>query len=143
MRIDELLKNIFRSFFVITTGVVASIYVFCLVFNPTAYFTLNDIGRVLIMAVAGSLPFFIFYSRNELSKKQMLIRQAIHLPVLLGVLMFLAWRWDWVNMGNPKECAIFILLVIGVYVAVIALNTFQDKKLADKLNDSLKKRYHS
>ncbi|MGL4607516.1 MAG: DUF3021 family protein [Eubacteriaceae bacterium] len=143
MRIEELLKNILRSFFVITTGIIISMYIFCMVFNPAANFGLNDIGRVLIMALASSLLFFIFYSDKELNKRQMLIRQAIHLPVLLGVLLFFAWRWDWVNVKNPKECGILILLIIGVYVVVLATNTYQDKKLADKLNDSLKKRYHS
>ncbi len=143
MRIEELLKKILRSFFVITTGIIASMYIFCLIFNPAASFTLNDIGRILIMALASSLLFFIYYSHKELDKIQMLIRQAIHLPVLLGVLLFFAWRWDWVNVRNPKECAILILLIIVVYVAVLAANTYQDKKLADKLNDSLKKRYHS
>lgn len=143
MRIEELLKHILRSFFVITTGIVVSMYVFCMVFNPAASFSLNDIGRVLMMAIASSLPFFIFYSRKELGKKQMLIRQVLHLSVLLGILLFLAWRWNWVNVNNPKECAVFTLLVIGVYVTVLAVNTYQDKKLADKLNDGLKKRYHS
>lgn len=143
MRIEELLKNMLRSFFVITTGIIASMYIFCMVFYPAVNFTLNDIGRILIMALASSLLFFIFYSRKELGKKHMLIRQAIYLPVLLGVILFFAWRWDWVNVKNPKECAILILLIIGVFVAVLAANTYQDKKLADKLNDRLKKRYHS
>lgn len=143
MRLEELLKNMFRSFFVITTGIVASIYVFCLVFNPAAKFTLSDFGRVLIMAVASSLPFFIFYSRKELSKKQMFIRQVIHLLVLLCTLLFFASFWDWVNISNPAECVLFILLVIGDYAAVLAINAYQDKKLADKLNDRLQKRYHS
>lgn len=143
MNIKELLKTMLRSFFVITTGVITSMYVFCLIFNPDASFSLHDIGRVLLMALVSELPFIIFYSRRELSKKQMLIRQAVHLPVLLADLLFFAQLWNWVNMGRLKEIIVFILLVISVYVMVLAAVTYQDQKLAEKLNDSLKKRYPS
>ena len=132
-----------RSYFVITTGIVASMYVFCLIFNREAVYSLDDIGRILFMALAGVLPFILFYSRKELGKKQMLIRQMIHIPVLLAVLIYFAQLWDWVSMGHPKEIIVFIVLVLAVYAVVLAVVNYQDKKLADKLNDRLKQRYHS
>ena len=143
MRIGDLVKTIVRSYFVITTGIVTSMYVFCLIFNRDALYSLDDIGRILLMALASILPFFIFYSHKELSKKQMLIRQAIHVPVLMTVLFYFAQLWDWVNMNHPKEIVVFIVLVFVVYAVVLAVATYQDKKLADQLNDRLKQRYHS
>jgi len=132
-----------HSYFVITTGIIASMYVFCLIFNRNAVYSLDDIGRILLMALASDLPFIIFYSRKELGKKQMLIRQIIHIPFLLAVLFYFAQLWDWVRMNSPTEVIVFIALVLVVYAAVLAIATFQDKKLADKLNDRLKQRYHS
>ena len=143
MRIVDLLKTMVRAFFVIATGIVASIYVFCLVINHDAMFSLDDIGRILLMALACDMPFFIFYSRKELGKKQMLVRQIIHIPVLLAVLFYFAWLWGWVSMNRPKEIIVFILLIIFVYAIVLAVALYQDKKLADKLNDRLKQRYHT
>ena len=142
MRIGDLLRTMIRAFFVIATGIVASTYVFCLIFNQSAVFSLDDIGKILLMAFTSDIPFFIFYSRRELSKKQMLIRQIIHLPVLLAVLFWFAWLWDWVNMDRPNEIIVFVLLIIIIYAIVLAAAVYQDKKLADKLNDRLKQRYH-
>ena len=142
MRIGDLLKTMVRAFFVIATGIVASIYVFCMIFNQDAVFSLDDIGRILLMAFASDIPFFIFLSRKDLGKKQMLIRQIIHIPVLLAVLLYFGWLWDWVSMNRPTEIIVFIVLVIIVYAIVLAVAIYQNKKLADKLNDRLKQRYH-
>lgn len=143
MRIEELFKNMLRSFFIISTGAVASMYVFCLIFFPDVTFTLGDIGRVLLMALASDLPYILFYSRKELGKRQMLVRKVIHFAALLAILLTFAHLWDWINLNNPGQVIVFILLVIGVYAIVIGLIAYQDKKLADKLNDVLKQRYHS
>ena len=143
MSIDELLKSMLRSFFVITTGIVASMYVFCLIFNSDVSFSLDDIGRVLLMAFASDLTFLLFYSRKELGKKQMLIRHVIQLLVLLAVLFYFAQLWGWVIISRPTEVVVFILLVIVVYAAALAVATYQDQNLANKLNDTLKERYHS
>lgn len=143
MRIGELLKTMLYSFFIITTGIVVSMYVFCLVFNPDATFSLNDIGKILLMALMSELPYFIFLSRKELGKRQMYLRFAIHSPVLLAILLFFSHLWDWVDISKATEVVVFIALVAGVYLGVLFITAYRDKKLAGKLNDSLKQRYHS
>jgi hypothetical protein len=143
MRIEELLRTMLRSFFVITTGIITSMYVFCLVFHPEANFSLDDIGRVLLMALASDLPCVIYYSRKELGKRQMFIRMIIHFPILLAILLYFAQLWDWVSINNPKEVIVFILLIMGVCGVVFANAAYQDKILAEKLNEGLKQRYHS
>jgi len=142
MRIGELLKTMLYSFFIITTGIVVSMYVFCLIFYPDVSFSLDDIGRILLMALASELPYVIFLSRDELSRKQMLIRFAIHAPVLFAILLFFSHIWDWVDISKATEVAVFFALVAGVYIGVLLITSYRDKKLADKLNDSLKDRYH-
>lgn len=142
MLVDEMLKLMLRSFFVITTGIVVSMYVFCLIFNPEAAFSLEDIGRILLMAIASDIPFIIFYSQKELNRKKMSIRFVIHFLVLLAILLYFAHLWDWVHLKSLKEIVVFILLIIGVYAIVLTATTYQDQKLADKLNESLKQRYH-
>lgn len=143
MRIEELLRTMLHSFFVITTGIVVSIYVFCLIVHPEAKFSLDDIGRILLMSLASDLPYVIYFSRKELDKKHMFIRKVIHFSVLLAILLYFAQLWNWVSLSNPKEVFIFISLIVGVYVIVFAVATHQDKKLAEKLNERLNQRYHS
>ena len=143
MRLEELLKNMLLSFFVITTGVIVSMCVMCLIFDPDATFPVETFGIILLTALVCDLPFFIFYSRKELGKKQMLVRTIIHFFVLLAILLFLSQLWNWVDLNNPKEIVVFILLVSAVYAIVRVTTAYHDKKLAIKLNESLKQRYHS
>jgi len=142
VRIDELLKAMFNAFFVITTGAIISMYIFCLIFYQDASFSLKDIQGILMVAIASDLTFFVFYSRKDLGKKQMLVRSAIHVPVVLAVLLFFANLLDWVSMNSPRELIVFILLVLGVYAGVSLFTGYKDKKTADTLNEGLKKRYH-
>ncbi len=143
MHIEELLKTMIRSFFIITTGITVSMYVFCLLFYPDVSFTLDDIGRILLMAFAGDLPHVIFLSHKELSNKQMLIRKIIHLLVLSAMLLYFASLWDWVMLNDAKEVAVFLTSVWAVYAIVFLMTRHQDKKLTYKINNKLKERYRS
>lgn len=138
-----MLRAMFFGFFIITTGATVSMFVFCLLFYPDTSFTLNDIRGILMVALASDSTFLVFYSRKELSKKQMRVRFVIHVPVVLAVMLYSAYSLNWGNMSSPKEVAVYILLVLGVYAAVFTITGYKDKKTADKLNDGLKKRYHS
>ena len=98
---------------------------------------------ILLLALFCDLSFLIFASGKELGKKQMAVRFCIHIPLEVAIVLFFASKWDWVNIDKPLEVAVFVLLILGVYAAVLAVAYYQDKKTADKLNDSLRKRYHS
>ncbi|MGC6174404.1 DUF3021 family protein [Lacrimispora sp. 38-1] len=143
MNAENLLKTMFRSFFIIVTGIIASMYVFCLIFYPDASFSLHDIGGILVMAFVSDLPYLLFYSGKELSKKQMYIRKSIHLPVLLSVVLYFACIWDWISLNHTKEVLTFVLLFLFVYIMVFFTCKYQDQKLADKLNHRLRERYRS
>ncbi|HOO27539.1 MAG TPA: DUF3021 family protein [Lachnospiraceae bacterium] len=143
MWLEEILKKMAISFFIIVTGVVGAIYIFCLIFSPDAVFSLTDIGRIFLMAAAGDLPLMIFLSGTELTKKQMVLRKSIHFIVLSGILLYLAIRWDWVDPKSIKEVAVFLLTVLLVYVVVFFVSGYRDKKLTYKLNERLREKYRS
>lgn len=143
MRADEVLNKMIISFFVIVTGVVFSMYIFCLVFYPETRFSLTDIGRILVMGVVGDLPFLIFLSGRELNRKQTVVRIIIHALVLSVSLLFLAIWWDWISPNSITQIAFFLLTVMLVYAAVLFISSYRDRKLTEKLNKRLKERYHS
>lgn len=140
---EELVKKMINSFFMITTGIVISMYVFCLIFNPDVRLTLADIGRIILMAAVSDLALIIFFCRRELDKKQMLMRYIIHFIVLAAILLYFAFLWDWVNPRDTKEIAVFLISILLVYVVIFLSNRYRDRKLSDKLNDRLKQRYDS
>lgn len=133
MQLEDLLKAMLRSFCVITTGIVASMFMFCLIFYPDATFSLADIGKVILMGLISDSLFIIFYSPKELDKKQMLIRNIIHLLALLFTLIYFANLWNWIELSNFKEVMVLAILIMSVYIIVYAINTYKDKKMADKL----------
>ena len=143
MNLSDLLKAMGRAFFVIATGTLLSMYLFCLILTPNATFSLDDLGRVLLMAVVGDLPYVVFYSKKELTKRQMIVRFAIHIPILISILIYFASLWDWVDITKPIEIVVLVLLILLVYVGVITLASFQDKKTAARLNDSLRRNFHN
>lgn len=143
MSIEELLKNMVRSFFMITTGIVISMYVFCMLFRPDAVFSIDDIGRILLMAVAGDLTYIIFLAGRELSKKQMLMRKIAHLVILSAMLLYFASLWEWVRLDNLKEVGVFLGAVLTVYAVISLAAGYRDKKLTEKINRRLRERYHS
>ena len=120
MPIKDLLKTMFHSFFVITTGVTMAMYISCRLLYPDTVLSVGDIGGILLLALFCDLSFLIFASGKELGKKQMAVR-----------------------FDTPWEVAVFVLLILGVYAAVPAVAYYQDMTTAEKLNDSLRKKYHS
>lgn len=143
MPVRDLLKVMFQSFFVIVTGVTLAMYLSCLIFYPEAAFSPADIGGILLVGLLSDATFLVFCSRKELSKKEMLLRFCIHIPLVVAVVLWFAWRWNWINIHRAAEVAVYILLILGVYAITLAVSFFQDKKTADRMNDSLKERYHT
>lgn len=141
MNTETLIKAMVRSFFIIVVGIVTGNYVMCLLFSPDAVMPVKQFGEILLCAVLSDLPFVIFYSRQELSKKQMLIRHVIHGVVLLAVLIAVARVWNWIDFTNLFEVTFFLLIIAMVYIAVYVAAYMADKKTADELNKGLKERY--
>ena len=143
MPVRDLLKVMFQSFFVIVTGVTLAMYLSCLIFYPEAAFSPADIGGILFVGLLSDTTFLVFCSRKEVSKKEMLLRFCIHIPLVVAVVLWFAWRWNWINIHRTAEVAVYILLILGVYAITLAVSFYQDKKTADRMNDSLKERYHT
>ena len=100
MPIKELLKTMFHSFFVITTGVTMAMYISCRLLYPDTVLSVGDIGGILLLALFCDLSFLIFASGKELGKKQMAVRFCIHIPLEVAIVLFFASKWDWVNIDK-------------------------------------------
>lgn len=142
MDMKVLIKAMIYSFFVITTGIVASVATFCFVFTRNATFGVGIFWKILLLAVLTTLPHLIFYSPKELNKKDWLVREVIHITVLISILIYFGHTWEWIEIGNPKQIGFFIFLILAVY-SVVKLHAFQsDRKIAHQLNIGLKKYNH-
>ena len=134
----EFLNKTLRDFFTITAGCFLATTIYCTIFYQNVTFNLPGLWSIALMALVTTLPHFIFFSREELGKKQMLTRQIIHACVLLGILLTFAYTLGWIDRSSIIQPIVFILLSGLVYFSVGFLSFHHDKKVAERLNTGLK-----
>lgn len=137
MSITDILKMMRSSFCVIAVGVMASSTVFCYIFFPDERFGLDMFLKIFLMAFLATLPYLVFYSKQELSKSQMLVRHILHFIILISILMYCATRWEWIAVTKFSEVAVYIVCVLIVYVIVMYINYQRDKHIAEEMNEKL------
>ena len=130
----DLLKTMAFEFVIIVAGITASVLIFCAILEPTARFGIEILLQILSLSFFVTLPHLVFYSPKELSKKQMRIRQAIHIALVTALMFFFGYEWNWINRGSVWHPILFFLLFIIVYVIVEFSLLQRDKREAQKLN---------
>lgn len=139
MTFDEIKNSMTRAFFVIATGAVFATGVFCAIFYPAAVFGVDMFFKILLLALSCDLLFFVFYSKTPLNRRQMIARTIVHMVLLIGVLLgFAAW-WGWIEFTSVLEILVYCGLILVVYVGVLLFVGAKDKKLADSLNEAIRK----
>lgn len=137
MSLKELLKNMIRDYFVITTAILMCTIAFCSIFNPDAVFTLQELRALLLLGIATDLPTLIYYSKRELSEREYKIRFVLQVLVIASIVIFVLCANGWVDGSNLPE----MLVVAGEVCAVAALVKYgfwrKDKRLSDKINERL------
>ena len=141
MGLKEIAYCMFHSFFIILSGSLISMYVFKLLFEGNDFIHMNDITALIALSAVTDLTLLIMYSKNELSKMQMLIRYILSFFSVLTIVLLIANFMEWVDLREPMEVIILTISVVAIYIGVITTSFYKTKKLADKLNQKLKERY--
>lgn len=136
--IKDTLKAMLVEFFIILSGTTICAAIFCTVFYRDVVLGIDFLWQLIILAFLTTLPQFLFFSKKEISKKQMRIRQSIHVVLVVGLLVFLAHIWDWVEFTSVIEPLAFVMLVLLSYTAIATYMYRRDKKLAARLNEKLR-----
>lgn len=138
MELRELIKKLVISYPIIYGCSMMATFVFCLVFYPDSDFGLYYFGEMFLFALAADLPSLVFYSKRELSHKELMVRIIIHLLLLEGVLLVIGRL-----MGlheNITEGIFFFFIVLAVYVVVWLLVFSDDARQAKEINKALEER---
>ncbi len=136
------LKEMLLDFLLITAGISLSATVFCTIFYQDVRFGIELLWQVAALSFFCTLPGFVFYSKKELMKKQMLTRQIIHLCILIVLLLFFTYHWNWIDWRNIVQPVIFIAMFALVYVVVCYFTYKRDEKVASMLNERLAEYKH-
>ena len=140
MELREVLQGMFRSFFVIFTCSILAMSSFILLFVGDTV-NIGDIIGVLVLSILTSSAYLILYSKKELGKKQMFLRNTIHFVVVATIMLSGANFLGWISPREPAQFIFFLCLFIGIYTLVTILELHQSRKLANQLNRKLQERY--
>lgn len=141
----EQIKKIVFSFIFIATGTLLATTLFITLLLPEVTFGVELLWQILAFPLFTSPLILIFYSKKELSKKAIFIRQVLHYMLINIILIPSAYSFKWLETGNLIQLIIFIILVFMVYVGVCISSFVMDQKEATNLNQHIKayqKRQH-
>lgn len=137
MSIKQILKNFCYHYFLIY-GMTIIVTFFWGLANGAESVSLDYLWKVMIFALVADLPVFVFWSRKELTSKQMLVRIIIH-GILLEILLPTA---GWF-IGMWREISgffIFFAVVLVVDASIFGITYLNMSILAGNINSALKKR---
>lgn len=133
----RIVKMIAMQFLLITVGMLLGIglmNVFTRDYNDLPWFFPFEI---LAVALSTALASLVYLSKNELSKKGMMIRQIIHFILLLVIVYSYGYLFKWWS----ELSGIFIVgaIFLGIYAIVFIVTYRMERKDSFKINEALKK----
>ena len=126
-------------FFMLSTLIAVAVSLTGSAFDPEGSLGYGAFLVPIKYAALCMLPTLVMYSKRELSPKAMLIRKAIMLVLLEGVMLFIAFTSDVIDTENA---AVVITIAVSVLVIFVLVNLFiwlKDSAEAKKLNRDLEK----
>ena len=133
----RIVKMIAMQFLLITVGMLLGIGLMNVLlrdYNDLPWFFPFEI---LAVALSTALASLVYLSKNELSKKGMMIRQIIHFILLLVIVYSYGYLFKWWS----ELSGIFIVgaIFLGIYAIVFIVTYRMEKKDSFKINEALKK----
>ena len=131
------LKNMLSSFFISVTLINIAMLVLGRILRPDQQFGYEVFMYPLIYGLIGMIPALIVRDGKELTVRQTLIREAIQM--VLTVVLLVAFIFG----GNPLEketiitAACVAVSVVIIYISVLVIGWFLDKKTADQMTQDL------
>jgi hypothetical protein len=130
-------KKVMMSFFVSVTCICVAMALIGMLFEPDTRFGYEAFLSPLILGMVASIPLLVKYSNNDLSMKQMAIRNVIHFILLEAIILsFLYFGGILTNMSMTISLGVSIFVIDLTVILVLWIN---DKKTAKEFNDALKR----
>ena len=133
----EFILACLRSFFAIVTLVNVAVFVLGFTMDPERLFGYEVFLMPLIYGSLGILPNIVMYSKRELKIRELLVRKAIQLVLIEGLVLFAVFYGD-KNMGEHIPSIISIgVCIFLIYVIVNVIDWFQNYNLAKNMTKDL------
>ncbi|MCH5297648.1 MAG: DUF3021 family protein [Ruminococcus sp.] len=130
----DAIKLVIIHFFIITVGVLFVISL-ANTLSGVEYYTADYPWGIMLVGAITALPSLIFYSKKEISTKQMKIRFIIHFFVVGAIVLTLGYLGKWYT--TVGYAVLVFLMYVFVYVIVLAYSFFIQYKTALSINKAL------
>ena len=134
-----MIKKIIQTFIYVIAGITISAAMFITLLIPDARLTYHILWQIIGMAAVCACGNIIFYSQNEISKRQMLLRIIFHFLYINFVVWGGAYLWEWLRPGLLLEGLVMLLLITVVYAVIMIVTFRREERTAKDLNIRLRK----
>lgn len=134
---DFLVSRLQLFFFLVTMILLAQITLGNAIEPERALYYKDFIGT-FVMAGLCTLPTFITYSKKEPTFKKALIKQAVQLVLIEGIMLFLSMKG--IEDSPQKNLSVILIAVVVavIYVLAVLLMWYRQHIESKKLNTLLK-----
>ena len=131
-----ILKFIILHFFIITVGVLFFTSAGNLFYEDVVYPAWYP-WMVMLTGFIGAIPSFLFYFKNEPTRKQFLFRVILHFIIIETLIMTEGRLFDWYD--TLLDGLVIFGMIFTVYVFVWFFSYRLNFSVAKDINDALKR----
>ena len=133
----ERLREMISSFFISVTLINIAILVLGLVFRPEQKFGYEVFVYPLIYGLIGVIPTLVINVNRELTVKQVVIRKAIEMVLIIVLLLAFIFGGLPADRANITAAAGVAVSVVIIYVLVTLISWLLDVRTAGKMTEDL------
>ena len=128
-----------RRFIMVYGVIMICTFFMCLFFNPASELpVVSFFGRIIFFTMFAMVSLVVYYSKDELTKRQWWIRTILHAIVLEAVLLPLAHHWEF--WYNELDGIIYASFIIAGKILWHLIDFGISVKTAAQINEKIRKR---
>lgn len=138
MKFRDFLIQRLHLFFFLVTMILLTQMVLGSIMEPDLVLHYSDFAGTFLMAGLGVLPTFVGYSKKELTLRQLLVREAIQLVMIEGIMVWITTK----RLEGPEKIKTAILVCISVaviFAMVLLMSWLRQRQESQKMTEQLKK----
>lgn len=139
MDLKRFLINRLILFFILSTLIAVAVSLIGSAFDPGAGLSYGSLLMPMEYAALCLLPTLVTYSPRELSPKAMILRKALMLLLLEGVILFIAFTSPGIDTGSAEVVLTIAVSVLVIFVLANLLLWLKDSAEAKTMNRDLER----
>ncbi|MCL2527894.1 MAG: hypothetical protein FWE42_05675 [Defluviitaleaceae bacterium] len=139
MGLQEIIKRIYHTFLLAWALISVILCVLAIALGWRAIEVNKFLALFSIVAIT-TLTYFIFYSKNELSVRQFIIRLGIQICIIMGIVLGVGYHVGLIGSECMITTVVTIVSAILISALMTAIEIYKTWMIADKLNLKLRDR---